>query len=83
MSDKQFITKAYSLYNLKKYEEAITMFKKAIEIDSLDLSYYNNCGYSLYNLNKYEEAITMYKKAIEINFQNVKYFNNWEILYTI
>jgi len=72
-----------SLYNLNKYDEAITMYKKAIEIDSLDPSYYNSCGDSLYNLNKYEEAITIFKKAIEIDSQNAIYFNNWEILYTI
>ena len=33
-----------SLYNLKRYDEAIQMYDKAIKLDPDDSNYYNNKG---------------------------------------
>ena len=52
--------------NLKKYNEAITRFNKAIEIKP-DFDALNNKGNALSRLNKYEDALLSYDKAIEIN----------------
>ena len=52
---------------MKKYNEAIADYSKAIEIKpNKDQAYYNR-GIAYYILEKYNEAIADYSKAIEID----------------
>ena len=53
--------------DLDKYEEAISDFTKAIELNQEYAYAYNNRGYAYYNLGKNEEAISDLTKAIELN----------------
>ena len=52
---------------LKKYDEAIALIKKAININPNHHALYNNLGVSYKELEKYSEAIYNFKKAININ----------------
>jgi tetratricopeptide (TPR) repeat protein len=52
--------------NLKKYNESIQFFDKAIAINPNYFSAYQNKGNALRNLKKFEEAIKCYNKIIEI-----------------
>lgn len=55
----------------KQYDEAITAYKKAIELaPSQQNSYINLAHLYLYVLNKPEEAIAIYQKALEANPDN-------------
>jgi tetratricopeptide (TPR) repeat protein len=65
-----------SLLNQRKYEEAITLYDKALEIDPNDVVALNNKGLALKNLSKYEEAITLYDKALEIDTKEVNVLTN-------
>lgn len=55
------------LYECKQYNEAITQYKKVIELDSNNPNTYINLGVCLHNLEKYDEAIIQYKKAIDLD----------------
>jgi tetratricopeptide (TPR) repeat protein len=59
--------KGLSLANLGRFEEAITCYSKALEINPEDTAAWNNKGLSLANLYRIEEAVTCYSKALEIN----------------
>ncbi|MEQ8189956.1 MAG: tetratricopeptide repeat protein [Candidatus Eremiobacterota bacterium] len=66
--------KGNALYKLKKYEEAIKCYDKALEIDP-DYAYaWFNKGNALNRLEKDEEAIKCYDKALEIDPNNA---NAW------
>src|SRR5660397_114170 len=73
------LNKGFALNRLGKYQEAITAYDKALEIDPQNLEEFyekhfdkllwNNKGLALYNLSKYLEAITAYEKALKIDPQ--------------
>ncbi|CAD8214737.1 unnamed protein product [Paramecium octaurelia] len=64
---QRLLNQGVALSNLKKYQEAIECYDKAISINPKQDLAWNNKGNSLNNLNKYEEAIECYDKAISIN----------------
>jgi len=68
--------KGATLYNLKKYEEALLACDKAIELDPKYAIAWSNKGNTLYNLKKYEEALLAYDKAIELDPNDAKAWNN-------
>ena len=49
------------------YQEALTFFDKALEIDPKDAEAGNNKGLALYKLGRYEEAIEKYQEALKLN----------------
>ena len=51
---------------MKKYDEAIADYTKAIELKPADADAYRNRGITYNILQKYEEAIKDWKKAIEL-----------------
>ncbi|MGA9383307.1 MAG: tetratricopeptide repeat protein, partial [Phormidium sp.] len=55
------------LYELKRYEEAIASYYKALEINPDHDAAWNNRGVTLDKLGRLEEAIVSYKLALEIN----------------
>lgn len=57
-------------FDEKKYEESISLYKRAIEADPEYIDAYNGWAYSLYVMKKYREADSIYKVAININPQN-------------
>ncbi|CAK60279.1 unnamed protein product (macronuclear) [Paramecium tetraurelia] len=63
-------------YYLKKYEESIIEFDKAIKLNPNYDDYYNSKGQALQNLKKYEESIIEFDKAIELNPNYDDYYNS-------
>jgi Flp pilus assembly protein TadD len=78
------ITKAYNLEIEKKYIEAESAYKKAIEIDEKNARPWNGLG-NLYqnHLGKFAEAEAAYKKAIEIDEKFAFPWNGLGSLYFI
>ncbi|MDD4750105.1 MAG: tetratricopeptide repeat protein [Methanosarcinaceae archaeon] len=76
MSDREkaseWIDKGIVLQKLRKYEEALEAFNKAIEFEPEDAFAWCNKGIVLQKLRKYEEALEAFKKAIEINPEYIK-----------
>lgn len=58
-------TMGNNLYEIKKYEEAIKYYSKALEIERYNPQPWYYKGNALYKLGKYEEAIKCYNKALE------------------
>ncbi|MBF0383128.1 MAG: tetratricopeptide repeat protein [Magnetococcales bacterium] len=50
---------------INRHDLAVTLFQKAIDIDSCKAFLYYNLGTSLYLLGQVEETVQVYKKAIE------------------
>lgn len=72
------------LYNLGKYEEAIALYDKAIDLESkgikdIEVCYYNR-GRAYFKLGNYQKAIGDYTKAIEISPQS-KYYSERAVAY--
>jgi len=63
---KKFMKQGLASYTLGKYEEAISSYEKAIELDPKLVFAWNDKGTALDNLGKYEEAINAYDKAIDL-----------------
>jgi tetratricopeptide (TPR) repeat protein len=71
-----------SLLNLSKYEEAITLYDKALEIDPKEVNVLTNKGVALDDLGRYEEAITWYDKALAVNPMDVDTLFNKGVAFT-
>ncbi|WP_413175455.1 tetratricopeptide repeat protein [Anabaena azotica] len=65
-SSEDWFEEGNQLFDLEKYEEAITSYDKAIAIKPDYHEAWYNWGFSLENLQKYKEAIASYNKAIAI-----------------
>lgn len=55
------------LYSLRRYEEAIACYDKALEIDANYAYPWYNKGNSLAKLERYEEAIACYDNALTVS----------------
>jgi tetratricopeptide (TPR) repeat protein len=58
-----WIYKGQALKELGKYQEALTTFKRALEIDPGRKEVWNDIGSILETIGKHEEARICYKKA--------------------
>lgn len=76
LESREYNTKGFDLYNLGKYEEAISYFDKAIALNPRDALAWVNKGTALGNLGKFQEAVKCYDKALEINPREALTWNN-------
>lgn len=67
LDQDEFNSAGYSLLNVWRFEEAIQVFRKVLEIDPDDEYAWHQIGYSFYCLNRYKEAIDAYDRALEIS----------------
>ncbi len=71
-----------ALFELKRYDGAIKMYNKAIELNPQGYWIYNNKWNTLFFIKKYNEAILMYDKVIEYNPKFSDAYNNkWVVLW--
>ena len=70
---EEWFEEGNALYSLKRYEEALTAYEKAIRLDPNDPTYHVNKGNALLSLKRYEEALTAYEEAIRLNPNNDLY----------
>ena len=62
---------------LRDFKNSIIFLKKAIEIDSKNISYLNNLANSYTTIRNYEDAEKVYNKALSINNKNTVILNNF------
>ena len=65
------------LQDLKRPDEAIVQYQKAIQADPKFSYAYNGWGIALQDLNRPEEAIAQYRKAIELDPKYAYAYYNW------
>ena len=66
---------------LKKYDQAIIFFKKAININPNHHSLYNNLAVAYKEIEKYNDAIESLRKAIKLNIYYAEGHNNLGIIF--
>jgi tetratricopeptide (TPR) repeat protein len=69
-NDDAWYNKGITFDNLKRYEEALEAFDKAVELVPKDVANWNIKGFALGNLERYEEALEASEKAIDLDPQN-------------
>jgi tetratricopeptide (TPR) repeat protein len=87
--DAEPVTKDYFFYGKQgsnyrkqgKYDEAISSFTKAIELNPEGDMAYNNRGWAYYKKRQYDLAASDYTKAIEIKPRNELAYNNRGLAY--
>lgn len=62
----QLYNQAKNLYDLNRYEEALTAYKKAVGVRPEYLDAWNGQGKTLLSLKRYKEALEAYEKAIQL-----------------
>nr|CAD5986168.1 TPR repeat-containing protein slr0751 [Planktothrix pseudagardhii] len=62
------------MHQLKRYEEALMAYDKALEIQKKDYLVWYNRGNALYNLGRYQDAIASYDEAI---YQQMNHAESW------
>jgi tetratricopeptide (TPR) repeat protein len=71
-STEDYINEGNAYYNLGEYQEAITSYKKAIEIDPENVDVYFALGDSEWRACNYPEALESYGKITVIDPGNMK-----------
>src|ERR1700756_3215124 len=71
-----YLNQGNTSYKKGLYNQAISDYNKAIEIDPKYAGAYNNRGYTYYSKDLYDQAISDYNKAIEIDPRYAGAYNN-------
>ena len=69
---KVLYEEASKLYGQKKFDEAAAIFLKALDLDSLDLTYSLNAGLSFYEAKDFEKAIRYLKVSANSHKESLK-----------
>ena len=67
MDKQDFLNKGFQRFAERRYERAVLLFRKALELDSHLEPAYSGLSESLNRLGRIDEAIPIVKKWIEIN----------------
>src|SRR5688500_5284413 len=59
--------RANTLFNQKKYDEAIPYYDKILTINKSEIDALNHKGLALWELHKYKEALPYFNQILEIN----------------
>ncbi len=70
-----WLDEGIALYNLKRYEEALSAYEQAIRLDPTFGIAYTGKGNVLNTLERYEEALAAYEQAIRLNPNLVGVYN--------
>ena len=73
---KALYNKALALRKLKKYDDSIKYYDKALSIDPNNVEAMNGKGVCFYKLGEYTKAIECYDKALSIDPNRVSILNN-------
>ena len=68
-------------YDLKRWEDAITNYKKAINLDNSNPVFYENLGLAFEKMNNDAEAEKAYKEAAKFDKETGNYFNRLGVFY--
>jgi tetratricopeptide (TPR) repeat protein len=66
-----------SLYNRKRFEEAIEMYRQASELDCEDAQLFAYLGDALLAVKRYRDSIERYEQAIDLNPKFGDAYNSW------
>ncbi len=64
-----------------RYEQAVALYRRAIELDPANLYAHRNMGVTLQDLGRAEESLSSYKRALAIKPDSAETYNNLGIAY--
>jgi len=73
---KVFLNRGYYFASKDQYDEAISDYTKALEINPRYIEAYNNRGLAYASKGQYDDAISDYNKALKINPRYIEAYNN-------
>jgi tetratricopeptide (TPR) repeat protein len=76
MADKAYINLSSIKMNLKKYDEAIVLLKKALNGSPDNNNLYNNLGFAYYSKTNYDSALSAFSSAIKFQPNTASYYTN-------
>jgi hypothetical protein len=79
--ERIYTNRGNKLFQLRRYDEAIADFSKAIAVFPTDELVYGNRGMSYYYLGKYQEAIQDFNRALAIKPDNRRYYYDRALAY--
>jgi tetratricopeptide (TPR) repeat protein len=71
-----YVRQGDSLYDSKRYEEAIRYYDKALEANLNDANVLYKKGKALYRLGKFRDAVQSLEKAKQLGLDNPYLLNN-------
>src|SRR2546425_3642619 len=74
--EKEFFKTGNTFFDKGKYEDAITYYDRALQINSTDTTVLYNKALSLESLRKYDDAIGYYDAVLAINPNDTDTLNN-------
>lgn len=81
---KQLVAEGDMFLGHLQYEEALTTYEQAIQLDEAYADAYVGKGYTLYSLMRYEEALSAYEQAIQLDPKHGDaHLNKGRILYKL
>lgn len=83
LSAADWLEKGFSLYEKKRYNDAIYAFSQAISLTpEFTIAYYNRGNIFAKHLGQYQESIMDYDKVLELNPAYIKAYNNRGLSYS-
>ena len=79
--ERIYTNRGNKLFQLRRYDEAIADFSKAIAVFPTDELVYGNRGMSYYYLGKYQDAIEDFNRALAIKPDNRRYYYDRSLAY--
>jgi len=73
-------TRGTKFHDLKRYEEAIEAFKKAIGLKPVDPMLWRNIGISFGKLGRHEEALKAFDKSLKLSTDAATWLNKRDVL---
>jgi tetratricopeptide (TPR) repeat protein len=74
-SASKYYKEAVNQHNKKNYENAVTLYDKALRVDRNNIEYLNLKGLSLESLSKYDEAYECYSTSYSLKSENIYALN--------
>jgi lipoprotein NlpI len=73
---KAYLNRGYYFTSKRQYDEAISDYTKALEINPRYIEAYNNRGLACASKGQYDNAISDYNEALKINPRYIEAYNN-------
>ncbi len=73
---EEWLEEGDALYDLKRFDDAIHAYDRAIALDPSYATAYNNKGLALYDLKRFDDAIHAYDRAIALDPSYAIAYNN-------
>jgi len=79
----EYISQGKDFFTAAQYDQAITAFSEALNLNPQSIQAYNNRGIAYCNKNDFDQAISDFSRTIEIDPKFGKAYNNRAVAYMI